>query len=110
MIIVNGYIQPKVKATGQPIVDPATGHVRKSATSASWGERIECQFYANSYNALRLSMGEPTTQRSYTILIDEQPFSAEQIRLLDLEGGVVGEFSIISATPLDAVGQIKCLV
>lgn len=111
MIISNGYIQPKHKAvTTQAVIDPATGHPRKGAVEASWGERIECQYSANRYNALGRVLGEPHTERSYEILIEAQPFAAEQVRLLNLAGGTVGEFSIISATPLDAVGQIKLLV
>lgn len=111
MIIANGFIQPKQKtATTQAVIDPATGHPRKGAVEASWGERIECQYSANRYNDLGRVLGEPHTERSYEILIEAQPFAAEQVRLLNLNGESVGEFSIISATPLDAVGQIKLLV
>lgn len=110
MIITNGYIQPKQKTVSQAVIDPATGHPRKGAVEASWGERIECQYTANRYNALGRVLGEPHTDRSYEILIEAQPFEAEQVRLLTLAGEIVGEFSIISATPLDAVSQIKLLV
>ena len=111
MIIANGYIQPKQKtATTQAVIDPTTGHPRKGAVEANWGERIECQYSANRYNALGRVLGEPHTDRSYEILIEAQPFAAEQVRLLNLAGEIVGEFSIISATPLDAVSQIKLLV
>lgn len=111
MIIANGYIQPKHKtATTQAVIDPNTGHPRKGAVEANWGERIECQYSANRYNALGRVLGEPHTDRSYEILIEAQPFAAEQVRLLNLAGEIVGEFSIISATPLDAVSQIKLLV
>lgn len=110
MIIQNGTIQPKVKATTQAVIDPATGHVRKDATQVSWGDQIPCQYTANRYNALGRVLGEPSTERSYEILIEEQPFDAEQVRLLDAKGALVGDFSIISATPLEAVGEIKLLV
>lgn len=109
MIIANGYIQPKVKRQATPVIDPETGYPKKVA-GASWGDPIPCQYYANSYNALAKAMGEPRTQRSYTILIEECNLDTEQVRLCDLACNEVGEFSIISATPLEAVGQIKLLV
>ncbi len=109
MIIVNGYIQAKEKALTASAIDPATGYPRK-AGAAKWGEPIPCQYYANSFNALAKAMGEPRTQSSYTFLIEVTLLGSERLRLCDLEGYVVGEFSIISATPLDAVGQIKLLV
>lgn len=110
MIIENGRILPKVKTTAKPVIDPNTGHVRKEATATSWGDPIPCQYTPNSYNALGRVLGEPHTERSYEILIEEQPFKAEQVRLLNAKGEAVGDFSIISATPMEAVSQIKLLV
>jgi hypothetical protein len=47
---------------------------------------------------------------SYTILIEEQPFNGEQVRLKSLDGNTVGEFSVISVELLEAVCELKVLV
>lgn len=109
MIIVNGFIQPKQKTPSEPVIDPKTGFPQKPE-DAEWGKPIECQFSATRYNALGKASGEPYTSQSYEILIEAQPFVAEQIKLHNLAMEAIGEFSVISATPLDAVGQIKILV
>ena len=48
----------------------------------------------------------------YTILIEQQPtsFTAEQIRLKDNGGNVVGEYSVIAIEPLEAVCEIRITV
>jgi hypothetical protein len=111
MIIVNGYIQPKIKVQeSMPVIDPATGFPRKEAISASWGDKLDCQVIANNLNALARVLGEAKTEQSYTILLEAQPFPYEEIALYDAEGNMVGEFSIISATLLEAVGQLKLII
>ncbi len=105
MIIANGTIQVKTKQAGG--IDPETGHPIKSS-AASLGEPIPCQYIVNKYNALGLSQGEHATLASYQVLIDEQPFDAEQIRLTDSKTGkVIGDFSIIWVEPLEAVCEIR---
>ena len=54
--------------------------------------------------------GEHFTTAQYTVLIEEQPFEAEQIRLKDLAGNVVGEFSIMQVEPLEAVCELRIWV
>lgn len=108
MIIENGTIQVKQK-TADCGIDPETGYMRK-ASSASWGEPIPCQYYPNRYSNLGRVGGEHFRTAEYTVLIEEQPFTGEQIRLLDDTGQPVGEFSVISAEPLQAVGQIRITI
>ncbi len=107
MIIQNGTIETKAKAGGG--IDRETGYAIKPS-AASWDEPIACQYTPNSHNFLGVTTGQHFTQASYTILIEEQPFDAEQIRLKDMSGKVVGEFSILSIEPLEAVGEVKIIV
>jgi len=107
MIIQNGTIETKVKTGGG--IDATTGHAVKP-TSSSWSTPIPCQFIPNSHNNLGVSTGQHYTQASYTVLIEEQPFEAEQIRLKDIGGNTIGEFSILSVEPLEAVCEIRILV
>lgn len=104
MIIQNGTIQIKQKQAGG--IDPETGHPIRS-TSVSYGEPIPCQYIANSYNALGQSKGEHVTIASYQVLIDTRDFEAEQIRLTDKTGKIIGDFSVIWIEPLDAVCEIR---
>lgn len=108
MIIENGTIELKQKMGGGGI-DPATGYPQKPS-SVGWGNPIPCQYMPNQYNNLGRVNGEHFKTAEYTILIEEQPFGAEQLRLKDLAGSVVGEFSIIQAEPLEAVCEIRILV
>lgn len=107
MIIENGTIEPKVKSAGG--IDPTTGYPIKP-TQPQWGTPFSCQYVPNSHNNLGRVNGEHFTTATYTVLIEEQPFTAEQIRLKDLQGNVIGEFSVISAEPLEAVCEIKILI
>lgn len=107
MIIENGTIQVKHKSAGG--VDPNTGFARP-ASAVSWGDPIPCQYFPNRYSNLGRVSGEHFKTAEYTVLIEAESFGAEQIRLSDGAGGLVGEFSIISAEPLEAVGQVKITV
>ena len=107
MIIQNGTIEVKRKTGGG--IDSETGYPQKPG-SVSWGEPIPCQYSANKRNNLGRVSGEHFTVAQYEILIEEQPFTAEQIRLKDLAGKSVGEFSIIQVEPLDAVCELRILV
>ena len=104
MIIPNGTIQIKQKQAGG--IDPETGYPINSS-NVTYGDPIPCQYIINKYNALAMSQGEHVTLASYEVLIDAQPFDAEQIRLTDKSGKVIGDFSIIRVEPLDAVYEIR---
>lgn len=104
MIIANGYIEIKRKTGGG--IDTTTGYPIKP--EAEWGGAIDCQYSATRYNNLAMSGGEPYRDAAYSILIEEQPLDgAEQLRLHDKDGNVVGEYSIVSIEPLDAVCEIR---
>ena len=107
MIIQNGTIELKQKTGGG--IDPETGYPIKP-TVGDWSLPIPCQYYPNKYNNLGKVNGMNFKTASYTILIEEQPFNNEQIRLKTLDGNTVGEFSVISVEPLDAVCELKILV
>jgi len=107
MIIQNGTIEVKVKTAGG--IDLETGHPVKSASE--WGAPIACQYIPNTHNNLgRTVNGQHFTQASYTVLIEEQDITGEQIRLKDMRGNVVGEFSILSVEPLEAVCETRIMV
>lgn len=108
MIIENGTIELKQKTSGGGI-DPTTGYPHKP-TSVGWGSPIPCQYSANKYNNLGRVNGEHFKTAEYSILIEEQPFDTEQLRLKDRSGNVVGEFSIIQVEPLEAVCEIRIFV
>ena len=106
MIIANGTIEVKHKTDGG--FDPVTGYPKQS--KASWGEPIQCQYMPVKHNKLAKSNGEPVTLATYTVLIEEQDFNAEQIRLKDRAGNIIGEFSIMQIEPLEAVCEIRIMV
>lgn len=107
MIIENGTIEVKVKTAGG--IDIETGHPRKSS-NASWGAPIPCQWLPNSHNKQGRIQGEHFTIATYEVLIEEQPFEGEQVRLKDRAGKQLGEFPVISVEPLEAVCQLRILV
>ena len=108
MIIENGTIELKQKTSGGG-VDPTTGYPHSPA-SVGWGNPIPCQYMANKYTNLGRVNGEHFTTAGYAILIEEQPIDAEQLRLKDRAGSIVGAFSIIKVEPLEAVCEIRILV
>ncbi len=106
MIIANGTIEAKIKTGGG--IDPKTDY--PIAPSVSWGNPIPCQYRANKYSNKGRANGEAFTIASYEILIDEQPYDAEMLRLRDAGGKMLGEFSVIEIEPLPAVCQLRILV
>ena len=64
----------------------------------------------DSRNNLGIVNGEHYVQARFTILTDLMRFSSERIRLKDMQGDVVGEFSVISVEPLEAVDELRILV
>lgn len=107
MIIEDGSIEIKKKSAAG--IDPETGHSIKPS-DVSWGDPIPCQYTANRYSNIGRVRGEHFKTAEYTVLIEAQPLDAEQIRLKDRCGNIVGEFSVIYAEPLDAVCQIRILI
>lgn len=107
MIIPNGTIKTKQKAGGG--IDPETGYA-VPPVSVGWGEPIPCQFSATRFDWQAKLRGEPVTQKSFSILIEEQEFQAEQIRLTDRSGKVIGDFPIKQIEPLEAVCQLRIIV
>lgn len=71
---------------------------------------LPCQFQQVSHS---LQAKDPEsgsyTRQSFTLMVDEpdEPFNAERVRLFDMYGQKVGEFSVVSITPLQAVGIVK---
>lgn len=106
MLIVNGHIEPKIKTGGG--IDPETDYPIPS--SFTWGNKIQCQYRANSFNYKGKVNGESFTVAKYEILISAQPFTNEVIKLIDNNNAEIGEFSVIQIEPLPAVGLIKILV
>ena len=105
MIIANGTIEVKSKTGGGL---NQNGYPQKA--EATWGEPIPCQYIPNKHNKLGVVNGEHFTVAQYTVLIEEQEFNAEQIRLKDRTGKELGEFSIMSVEPLEAVCEIRLLI
>lgn len=108
MIIANGTIELKQKTATTPI-DAETGHPKKP-TQVSWGDPIPCQFFATKYSNLAKANGEPFRQSEFTVLIEEQSITGEQLRLKDRDGNTVGEYSIIQVEPLEAVCELRILI
>lgn len=107
MIIHNGYICMKRKSGGG--IDPETGYPIKP--TEAWGKPIPCQYTANKHNNLgKTTGGEPFTVAQYQILIEEQPLNGERLRLDDLCGREIGEFSIMEIEPLEAVCEMRIMV
>lgn len=106
MIIQNGTIEVKCKSGGG--IDAETGFPVKP--EFSWGTPIPCQYLINSQNRQGIVNGEHYILAKYTVLIEQQPFCGEQVRLKDMCGNTVGEYSVISVEPLDAVCEIKILI
>lgn len=108
MIIQNGTIEIKRKSASG--IDPETGYPIPSG-NITWGKPIPCQWLANKYNNLGKSEGGNFIAAHYSILIEsEQEFTAEQIKLRDNYGNVLGEFSVIAVEPLQAMCQLRITV
>ena len=108
MIIENGTIEIKSKKVRG--LDIGNGFPIPS-DKVVWGGPIPCQWKANKYSNLGKSEGGNFTVAHYSILIEsEQEFTAEQIRLKDNYGNVLGEFSVIEVEPLQAVCQLRITV
>lgn len=108
MIIENGHIEVKRK---QVVGIGENGYPVKPAYY--YDRPIHCQWTANSFSWKgRTSSGGHFTQASYEILVEMEECLGlgEQLRLTDQFGHNLGEFSVISIEPLQAVGQFRILV
>lgn len=106
MIIANGYIR-YVIASNDGGIDPEKGYRMQATVSLS--DYIACQYYANNLNYLSKENGEPVTRQAYTVLLEQssgEPLS-ERVQLFTSTLTEVGEFPVVSITPLDAVCQYK---
>lgn len=109
MIIANGTIE--IKEATEATLDPATGYPVTEQEDA-WGAPVPCQYVALSQNRIGMVDEEHYTLASYEIFV-EDAFSSSgsgRIRLSDLDGTQVGEFSVKQIVPLDAVCEVKLIV
>lgn len=106
MIIVNGMIEYKHKDGGG--IDPTTGY--PITATSEWAEPIPCQ-YVPTENRQARDAGEPIIRQHYAIYLEGYQHCTvhanEQIRLRNECGCVIGEFSVISVTPLLAVDETR---
>lgn len=108
MIIGNGSIQILHKS-----VEGLDGNGFPIVSEDELGCPIPCQFRANYYSNMGKSDNAGAfVTASFEIMIDlpEEPFEYEQIRLNDKFGRKLGDYSIISATPLAVVGLLRIIV
>jgi hypothetical protein len=106
MIIVNGTIEYKAKDGGG--IGPTTGY--PITATSEWCDPIPCQYVPTEDRQAR-SAGEAMTRRHFAIFLEDYQrctiCANEQIRLRNECGCVIGEFSVISVTPLLAVDETR---
>lgn len=110
MIIRNGTIEAKMKTAGG--INPATGFPAPN-TGETWGAPVDCQWSAVTHDNTGRTVSGSFTLASYSVLIEQGPttFNDGVVRLKDADGNVVSDvLSVISAEPLDAVGQVRILL
>lgn len=106
MIIQNGTIEVQMTIDGG--IDEDKGFPQ--IPGEKWGKPIPCQYSIAKYNALAQILSEAVTEQKYSILIEMQPFSATRVRLKNLQGVEIGQFSVTSIEPLETVDQIRIQV
>lgn len=106
MIIVNGYIQVKVKSGGGML------NGRPQPVTVTDSDPIPCNWRAQKWDKKGRTVDGVFTQSQFEILIELQEFSAETLTLYDttVEQRVLGEFQIQSIEPLAATGATKITV
>lgn len=109
MIIQNGTIEFKSQAAGT--INPETGY-RSQPASVSWSEPQPCNIVPVKVNQLAKALGgEHFIQETYQVFIEEDiPVTSERLRLKNLSGKVLGEFSTIEVVPLEATAMIRITV
>ena len=103
MIIENGTICTKIRTGGVLI----NGNPVRS--SEIWDEPIPCYIKTNLCNNRGKVDGNTFKTASYEVLINEQPFGAEMVKLVRY-GQDLGEFTVQDIDLLPAVGAIKITV
>lgn len=107
MIIPNGTIE--VLTTSDGGLNPTTGFPTKP--KETWGAKIDCQFSPVRQDYLAKTVNsEPYSALSFSILIEAATFTGDRVRLSDRDGNSIGEFSVVSVEPLEAVGQVRITV
>lgn len=103
---MKGTIQAKVKNSGggtnekgEPIPDVST-----------WGNPVECMYYANVYNNRGTYQDGTFTQSEYNITTKDLTFTATEIRLIDNKGNVLCEKEIQSLELLEFVRRVKIVI
>lgn len=105
MIIPNGILEAQTTA-GSGLDERGF----PKTANHTWGVPVPCQFSPVKQNYLASVNGEPVRTRSFSILIEAQDFSADRVRLTADNGKCIGEFSVISVEPLEAVCQVRIIV
>lgn len=105
MIFPNGTIETKIKSGGG---FNNAGYPIKP--DEKWSNPIQCHFRSANCNLNGIAKGESFTDVSYEIIIYEQSYEGEILKLRDSEGNVIGEYSAIKIDKLSIVGRIKILV
>lgn len=107
MIIQNGYIEFVSFRKGGGL-DATTGHPIPALTE--YGELIPCQFI-ETHNLQYTVEGEAVKKVGYSIYIDNYyDVASERIRLSDMKGMLIGEFSLERIEPLDAVCEVRLTI
>ena len=106
MIIVNGYIQVKVKAGGG-----MSGGIPQPVTVTD-GCPIPCNWRALKWDKRGRVIDGVFTQAQFEILIELESFDAETVTLFDttVTKRRLGEFTVQSIEPLAATRAVKITV
>ena len=109
MIIANGYIRYILTDT-EGGIDESTGYAVASTTSFS--NYVPVQYNPMSFSYLSKENGEPVTRQGYAVFVEyvSGAIQSERLQLYAADMTEVGEFSVISITPLDAVCQYKLTI
>jgi hypothetical protein len=105
VILVNGYIKPKIKTGGG-----FDGDGNPIPSGSTWGDPIPCRHKTNRNSFKGKSNGNTFIVAAYEIYIEPQPFATEQIQLFNEDDTKIGEYSIMWVEDLDAVEAIKITV
>lgn len=109
MIIQNGTIEFLKKHVCE--FDVETGFP-SIAEKKEYDYPIPCQYIILSQNLLAKVNNESAANITYEILIEQpiKPLFSEQIRLTDISGIILGEYSIRSVETLNSVCQLRIVV
>lgn len=105
MIIINGHIKGKTKTPGGFDDD---GNPIKPVEA--WSDSIPCRYVPNRNSLKGKQNGNAFTIASFEVYVEAQDFPFEQLRLIDLSGVQIGDYSIMWKEFLDAVNAIKITI